>query len=33
MRQSFSGLLLGLIGAIILVYMLIVVNFQSLLDP
>ena len=33
MRQSFRGLLLGLIGAIILVYMLIVVNFQSLLDP
>jgi multidrug efflux pump subunit AcrB len=33
MRQSFSGLLLGLVGAIILVYMLIVVNFQSLLDP
>ncbi|HTV96649.1 MAG TPA: efflux RND transporter permease subunit [Steroidobacteraceae bacterium] len=33
MRQSFRGLLLGLVGAIILVYMLIVVNFQSLLDP
>jgi multidrug efflux pump subunit AcrB len=33
MRQSFQGLLLGLVGAIILVYMLIVVNFQSLLDP
>jgi multidrug efflux pump subunit AcrB len=33
MQQSFRGLLLGLIGAIILVYMLIVVNFQSLLDP
>jgi multidrug efflux pump subunit AcrB len=33
MKQSFVGLLLGLIGAIILVYMLIVVNFQSLLDP
>ena len=29
----FSGLLLGLVGAIVLVYMLIVVNFQSLLDP
>ncbi len=33
MQQSFRGLLLGLIGAIILVYMLIVVNFQSMLDP
>jgi multidrug efflux pump subunit AcrB len=33
MQQSFRGLLLGLAGAIILVYMLIVVNFQSLLDP
>jgi multidrug efflux pump subunit AcrB len=33
MQASFNGLLIGLIGAIILVYMLIVVNFQSLLDP
>jgi multidrug efflux pump subunit AcrB len=33
MQQSFRGLLLGLIGAVVLVYMLIVVNFQSLLDP
>ena len=33
MQLSFRGLLLGLIGAIVLVYMLIVVNFQSLLDP
>jgi multidrug efflux pump subunit AcrB len=33
MRASFNGLLIGLIGAIVLVYMLIVVNFQSLLDP
>jgi multidrug efflux pump subunit AcrB len=33
MQHSFHGLLLGLVGAIILVYMLIVVNFQSLLDP
>jgi multidrug efflux pump subunit AcrB len=33
MQQSFRGLLLGLIGAIVLVYMLIVVNFQSLKDP
>jgi multidrug efflux pump subunit AcrB len=33
MQQSFRGLLFGLVGAIVLVYMLIVVNFQSLLDP
>jgi multidrug efflux pump subunit AcrB len=33
MKASFSGLLIGLVGAIVLVYMLIVVNFQSLLDP
>jgi multidrug efflux pump subunit AcrB len=33
MQQSFHGLLIGLVGAIILVYMLIVVNFQSMLDP
>src|SRR5258708_20697974 len=33
MKASFNGLLLGLVGAIMLVYMLIVVNFQSLLDP
>jgi len=33
MRQSFQGLLLGLVGAIVLVYMLIVVNFQSMKDP
>ncbi|MDP9064703.1 MAG: efflux RND transporter permease subunit, partial [Pseudomonadota bacterium] len=33
MQQSFRGLLLGLLAAIVLVYMLIVVNFQSLLDP
>jgi multidrug efflux pump subunit AcrB len=33
MQQSFRGLLLGLMAAIVLVYMLIVVNFQSLLDP
>jgi len=33
MKASFNGLLIGLIGAIVLVYMLIVVNFQSLLDP
>jgi multidrug efflux pump subunit AcrB len=33
MNASFSGLLFGLLGAVVLVYMLIVVNFQSLLDP
>ncbi len=33
MNSSFSGLLGGLILAIILVYLLIVVNFQSWLDP
>jgi multidrug efflux pump subunit AcrB len=33
MRTSFLGLLLGLAGAIVLVYLLIVVNFQSWLDP
>jgi multidrug efflux pump subunit AcrB len=33
MRSSFNGLLLGLVGAVILVYMLLVVNFQSLADP
>jgi multidrug efflux pump subunit AcrB len=33
MKASFNGLLIGLIGAIVLVYMLLVVNFQSLLDP
>jgi multidrug efflux pump subunit AcrB len=33
MQRSFSGLLLGLVGAVVLVYMLIVVNFQSMRDP
>ena len=33
MISSFNGLLVGLIGAIVLVYLLIVVNFQSWLDP
>jgi CzcA family heavy metal efflux pump len=33
MRTSFQGLALGLVGAIVLVYLLIVVNFQSWLDP
>jgi multidrug efflux pump subunit AcrB len=33
MRTSFIGLLSGLVFAIVLVYLLIVVNFQSWLDP
>jgi CzcA family heavy metal efflux pump len=33
MRSSFRGLGFGLIGAILLAYLLIVVNFQSWLDP
>ena len=33
MDTAFSGLFLGLIGAIALIYLLIVVNFQSWLDP
>jgi multidrug efflux pump subunit AcrB len=32
MKASFNGLLIGLVAAIVLVYMLIVVNFQSLQD-
>jgi multidrug efflux pump subunit AcrB len=33
MESAFSGLIFGLIGAIVLIYFLIVVNFQSWLDP
>ncbi|HEY1543531.1 MAG TPA: efflux RND transporter permease subunit, partial [Xanthobacteraceae bacterium] len=33
MNRAFSGLLFGLAGAIVLIYMLIVVNFQSWSDP
>jgi multidrug efflux pump subunit AcrB len=33
MRSSFSGLLAGVVFSIVLVYLLIVVNFQSWLDP
>ncbi|HEY0178058.1 MAG TPA: efflux RND transporter permease subunit, partial [Dokdonella sp.] len=33
MESSFSGLLFGLLGAIVLIYFLIVVNFQSWADP
>jgi multidrug efflux pump subunit AcrB len=33
MNNAFSGLLFGLVAAIVLVYLLIVVNFQTWLDP
>jgi CzcA family heavy metal efflux pump len=33
MNSAFSGLLFGLVGAIVLIYLLIVVNFQSWRDP
>ena len=33
MKSAFSGLFFGLIAAIVLIYLLIVVNFQSWLDP
>ena len=33
MRTSFAGLGIGLAGAIVLVYLLMVVNFQSWMDP
>jgi multidrug efflux pump subunit AcrB len=33
MNKSFEGLLFGLLGAIVLIYLLIVVNFQSWSDP
>ena len=33
MNSAFSGLLFGLIGAVVLIYLLIVVNFQSWSDP
>jgi CzcA family heavy metal efflux pump len=33
MNSAFSGLLLGLLGAAVLIYLLIVVNFQSWSDP
>jgi CzcA family heavy metal efflux pump len=33
MNAAFSGLSFGLLGAIVLIYLLIVVNFQSWLDP
>jgi CzcA family heavy metal efflux pump len=33
MNAAFSGLFFGLLGAVVLIYLLIVVNFQSWLDP
>ena len=33
MNAAFAGLLFGLLGAIVLIYLLIVVNFQSWGDP
>jgi multidrug efflux pump subunit AcrB len=33
MTESFNGLLIGLAGAVVLVYLLIVVNFQTWRDP
>jgi len=33
MNSAFSGLILGLLGAAVLIYLLIVVNFQSWSDP
>jgi multidrug efflux pump subunit AcrB len=33
MTEAFSGLLFGLAGAVVLIYLLIVVNFQSWMDP
>lgn len=33
MDRAFSGLLFGLLGAVVLIYFLIVVNFQSWADP
>jgi CzcA family heavy metal efflux pump len=33
MERAFSGLFFGLIGAVVLIYLLLVVNFQSWLDP
>lgn len=31
--ETFSGLSVGLLGAVVLIYLLIVVNFQSWVDP
>ncbi|MGF6779333.1 efflux RND transporter permease subunit [Paraburkholderia sp. GAS334] len=33
MNSAFAGMLFGLLGAVVLIYLLIVVNFQSWVDP
>jgi multidrug efflux pump subunit AcrB len=33
MNSSFKGLAIGLLGAVVLIYLLLVINFQSWLDP
>jgi multidrug efflux pump subunit AcrB len=33
MNSAYAGLIFGLVGAIVLIYLIIVVNFQSWLDP
>jgi multidrug efflux pump subunit AcrB len=33
LHEAYSGLSLGLLGAVVLIYLLIVVNFQSWIDP
>jgi len=33
MNSAFNGLFLGLLGAVVLIYLVIVVNFQSWIDP
>jgi multidrug efflux pump subunit AcrB len=33
MNSAFSGLIFGLMGAVVLIYLIVVVNFQSWLDP
>jgi multidrug efflux pump subunit AcrB len=33
MRSSFTGLGIGLVGAVVLIYFLLVINFQNWLDP
>ena len=33
MNSAFAGLLFGLLGAVVLIYLIIVVNFQSWVDP
>jgi multidrug efflux pump subunit AcrB len=33
MNAAFAGLIFGLLGAVVLIYLIVVVNFQSWLDP